>query len=928
MRKVILLVLVFFSSSLIFAQSSYTLTGIVKDTTNLTFTQYTSAALIRAADSVLQTFGRADEDGRFTLVTDTPGDYILLLEHPNFASYTRNIDIKDKHTDLGIIPLISRKQLLQEVVISGQQAITIKGDTVEYLADSFKTRQYDNVDELLKKLPGLEVSSDGTIKAYGQKVEKMLVDGEEFFSDDPAMVAKTLRAAAVNTVQVFDKKSDQAEFTGIDDGQKIKTINLQLKEDAKRGFFGRVGAGGGLPGYWENEAMINAFKGKRKMAAYATMSNTNKAGLGWSDQRQYGSSGSVSMTDAGDMMISMDGQEGVDWQGNFSGQGLPRTWNTGIHYDNKWWGDTLSFNGSYSFIKTIAEAINNTTTQYILPDTQYINTARSSSVGIAQNHNISLGSEYKIDSTSSVRLTIGGKYGISEGSTSYRTQATSSAGGLINENDQQQTSSGDNKSVNASIFYKKKFRKKGRTFSANVSGIWNENAANGILQSDYKLFVVDSSAHVNQRKDNLQQSLHVNTQLTYTEPLSEKAFFIFNYGLNLNNQEADRKSFDRNHDNGNPGTDVLDSLYSSHYVFNSLTNQGGVNFRYNPSKKINFSVGGNIAQSSYTQEDKMFDTTYRYAYLNFFPRLSLTFRKSQQSSLNFDYSGRTRQPTLTQIQPLRDNNDPLNIAIGNPDLKQEFDHNFSFFYYNYKVLTSQSMSFGLNLSVMQNAISQKQNVDISGKRTYQYVNVNGNYTSWAYASYGRKIISDFRGYLSVNVNYNHTNNFINNLANENNTLGVSPTLSLSYYKDTLLSLAYGFSPAYNNTVSSIRTDVKTKYWTFGQTFSGSLHLPAGFEIGTDINWNVRQRLYEQDKNNNVFLWNAYFSKSFLKDRSLVLKIYANDILNQNIGYSRIAEADQISESTYNTIQRYFMLSLTWNFTKTGSQGNNSIDTKN
>jgi hypothetical protein len=916
MRKFISTAFLIFLSFPLFAQNHYTLTGTVTDTVNMSPTQYTSVSLIRAADSVLETFGRADADGKFTVQTDSAGKYILLLEHPNFASYTDLVEISKAHTDLGEFPMISRKQLLQEVIISGQQAITIKGDTVEFNADSFKTRQFDNVDELLKKLPGLEVSSDGTIKAYGQEVKKMLVDGEEFFSDDPAMVAKTLRASAVDKVQVFDKKSDEAEFTGIDDGEKIKTINLKLKDEAKKGYFGKMSAGAGLPGYWENQAMINAFKKKRKISLYGIMSNTNKSGLDWDESNKYGSGNNFSVNDDGDFVSTSTNTGFSDWGGNYSGQGIPRTWTAGAHYSNKWYGDTLSFNGSYNYAKQISEAFNNRNTRYILPDTQYFNTSNSESTTQRQRHGLNAEAEYKIDSLSSIRLTLGGSYGISESNSEQHSEARSLSGALINENNQEQSASGQSQNVNASLYYKKKFKKKGRSFSANFSGNQNENQSDGFQRSDYTLYVIDTMQQINQRKSDLNTSLNFDTRLTYTEPLSEKMFLIFNYGLALNNQESNRKSFDV--DNTVPESDEINPLYSSHYLFNTLANQGGINFRFNPSKKISFNFGGNISNTQFTQEDKMYDTTYRYSYLNFFPRLSFSFQKSQQSSLRFNYNGRSRQPSLTQLQPLRNNEDPLNIAIGNPDLKQEFSHRLSLNYYSYKVLTSQNMNFGANVSVTQNAISQKQTVDVNGKRTYQYVNVDGNYSSWAYASFGKKIVSDLRGYLSVNMNYSHTNSFINNLPNETNTFSITPSLHLGYQKDTSYSISYSFNPAYNNSVSSIRTDIKTKYWTFSQNFDGSIHLPAHFELGTNVDWNVRQRLNEMDKNNNVFLWNAYVSKSFLKDHSLVLKLYVNDLLNQNVGYSRFELADQISESTYNSIQRYFMLSLTWNFTKTGA----------
>src|SRR5690606_3244476 len=189
----------------------------------------------------------------------------------------------------------------------------------------------------------------------GEKVQKMYVDGEEFFSDDPAMVAKTLRASAVDKVQVYDKKSDQAEFTGIDDGEKIKTINLKLKENAKKGYFGKIAAGAGLPDYWESQAMLNAFKAKRKVSVYGTMSNTSTTGLNWDDSRKYSNSGggTLEMSDDGTFSrtITRDEFDLDSWDGQYNGQGLPKAWNGGAHYSNKWLDDALSFNGNYQYGK-------------------------------------------------------------------------------------------------------------------------------------------------------------------------------------------------------------------------------------------------------------------------------------------------------------------------------------------------------------------------------------------------------------------------------------------------------------------------------------------------------------------------------------------------------------------------------------------------
>ncbi|HET8573713.1 MAG TPA: outer membrane beta-barrel protein [Edaphocola sp.] len=927
MHKIIYLFLTLCLSPALFAQTSYSLSGTLKDTLNFGYTQYTSVSLLKASDSVLQAFTRADTGGHFTLRTGSPGHYILLFEHPRFATFVDDINITAADTDLGVIPMISKSSLLKEVVIVGKNAISIKGDTIEYVADSFKTGQYENVEALLKKLPGLEVNRDGSIKAYGKEVKKMLVDGDEFFSDDPAQVSKMLRASTVQSVQVYDSKSKQAEQTGIDDGESIKTINLKLKDDAKHGYFGKIAAGGGLPDYWQNEAMINAFNKKRKLSAYAIMSNTEQGGLGWQERRDYGSGGNISYND-GNVTVTNGSNDMYGFDGSYHGQGLPKSWQGGLHYGNSWWGDTLSLNGSYSFNRNDAYALNNSVTQYILPDTQYFNYDHAESKRNSINHNVSFHTKYKIDSLSTLDLDINGGIGANRGNNFQQSTAQTSTGDMINENHQSQRSSGDNQRLGLSLQYNKKFRKKGRSFSASLSENLNHFASEGTLQSEYHLYALDSTKTIDQRKANENKSQDAGLGLSYTEPLAQKLFLLLNYHFTVTDQQSHLQSF--NHTPGSAGgyEDVLDSLYSSQYAYRIIGNRGGIGFKYNPSDRINMTLGGDIARTRYTQKDILYDSIINYSYLNFFPTFSFLYRKSRMSALSFNYYGQSQQPELSQLQPVHNNDDPLNVAIGNPDLKQAFRHRFRLFYNNYKVLNSQSIYASADFSLVQNAITMKQNIDLSGRRTYQYVNVNGNYSGGFWGGFGKKIAGKLTGYLNANISYDHTNNFINNLFNSNNTWSFSPGINLNYYNDTILSIGYSFSPAYNSTVSDIRTDIKTRYWNFTQSLDLSYQLPFHFKLGTNIDWHIRQQLSDDDHHNKVFLWNAWIGRSFLKNRSLVFKIYANDILNQNIGYSRITSANQISESNSNTIQRYIMLSLTWNFTHTGGNRLKSGETIN
>src|SRR4030095_10120403 len=293
MRKFTLFLLATFIIQFALAQSGK-LSGLIGDTSEHKPLSNAVISLLRPKDSVLVAFTRTKEKGEFVLNNIAPGSYILMITYPKFADYLEEIKIADTDFNIGKINIIRKSELLKEVVISQKLgAIRMKGDTLAFMADSFKVKEGATVEDLLKKLPGIQVNKNGEITAQGEKVQKVLVDGEEFFSDDPAVVTQNLRADAVKEVQVFDKKSDQAAFTGIDDGEKSKTINLKLKDDKKKGYFGKVKLGGGLPDKFENNGMLNAFKGKRKFTAFGTMANTGSAGLNWEDNDKFGGSNNI-----------------------------------------------------------------------------------------------------------------------------------------------------------------------------------------------------------------------------------------------------------------------------------------------------------------------------------------------------------------------------------------------------------------------------------------------------------------------------------------------------------------------------------------------------------------------------------------------------------------------------------------------------------
>lgn len=898
------------------------LKGQVADTLNDNPLQYSSITLIRAQDSILTSYARSGEDGRFSLQADTPGKYILLITYPGFADYIDAVKLPAEGLDLGRIPLISKTHLLQEVVVKQQiAAIKIKGDTTEYMADSFAVRDGASVEELLKKLPGIQVDKNGQIKTQGETVQKILVDGEEFFSDDPAVVTKNLDARAVERVQVFDKKSDQAEFTGIDDGEKMKTINLQLKEDRKKGYFGKVVAGGGTDEFFENQAMINAFKGRRKVAAFGIMANTGKTGLGWEDRDKFGGGNNVQVDEESGAVYSYStSDDGGGWNGSYSGEGLPKVWTGGLHYSDKWAQDQQHLSSNYRFSRQNTEVVGGNFTQYNLPDSAYYTNQSRRNFSTGDRHRIDGMYEWKYDSLSSVKINANAGYSDTRSTAHYTSESRGQSGAMLNNSTRQNNNDGTTRNINANLIWRKKFAKKGRSISLDINESFRGQETDGFLRSVNNFFSSDTlvgTTTIDQRKKVNSEQMQLSGKLSYTEPLSKVMFLELNYGLTVNNNTSENLSF--NKDNTESYM-ALDSLFSSHYDYDVLTHTGGSNLRF-VYKTVNFSFGTSVANARFRQKDLMYDTAYDRNYTNFFPRANFNWKIGKQTSFSLSYNGSTRQPSLEQIQPIRQNTDPLNISIGNPDLKQEFSNNFNIRYNDYKVLSGVYTYAGAGFSFTDNDISRTETVNEFGARVYRYINIDGNYNGWAYGGYGFKIKKlNLHVNLNGNINTNHIKNFVNGQANTSNNNSYSAGIGLNYDKENKWNIHYNPSVSFNDNRSTINTS-NTNFWTIQNELSGNVQLPYKFELGTDIDWNVRQKTVVFDNNNNVFLWNAYVSRKFLKGDKLVLRLYVNDILNQNLGFRRYGENNAISQNTYNTIRRYGMLSLTWSFSKSPTQPN-------
>jgi hypothetical protein len=910
--KTILIFFLFLAIQKSYSQSGE-ISGKIKDTLNKISLANATISLVRVSDSLLVKFIRTNADGSFKLSNIIAGKYFLMISNHTYADYVDKIIVDEKPLLLGIIPLITKAKLLEEVVVKQKiAAIRIKGDTTEYKADSFKVAANASVQDLLKKLPGITVNSRGEITAQGQTVKKVLVDGEEFFSDDPAVVTQGLRADAIDKVQVFDKKSDQATFTGIDDGEKNKTINLQMKEDKKKGYFGKVEVGSDFDKYRSSKVLANIFKAKKKLAAYITNDNTRFDGLDWEERKNYSEdlSSSMEMNEDGGMMFWSNGDD-FSW-----GEGFPTNTTAGLHYSQKWKEDKHNISNTYQYnnLGVIGETVTNTKT--LLNDSAYTTGYEKKLFDNTRNRNrLRTSYEWTIDSNSSLKTLITGSIINSKGNSNYLGNSADLTNNLINETERSLSSNERDQTFIGNILWRKKFRKKGRTVLINADFNFNNKNNKGFLFSKNTFYKPGFTQIelIDQYKINDEDKFSVVSKIVYTEPLWKNVFLELNYKFENNKNNAERITFAKN-GLSSEYADFIDSL-SNHFIFNNAANTAGFNVKYQ-GKKINFSVGSGIGAINYHLDDieKLSNRTLHFT--NYLPIATIGFTPKKQTRLNLSYNGKTKNPSLNQIQPIVDNTNTLNITTGNPNLQQEFSHNIGLNFSKYQVLKSKSIYLSANLNVTNNAIVSQNIYDkTTGKNINQYVNVNGNYMFYMWSHYSFELFESFNLNFGFSPNASRHINFVNGIKNINDNNSYRFSIGTGYWGDKWLNYNIDFSANYISSKSTINP-IETKYWEYNPRGSVEMKfkkIKCYFEL--ESNATIYQKSNSFANATNEFITNLTFKKSLDKAENWQLKLYFNDLFNTNVDINRNTTSNFISQTTNQAIKRFALFSIIYNFSK-------------
>ena len=910
--------LLLWCKGVVYAQVSQ-IKGQVVDTSMNTNLEHASIALMHAKDSILQASTRSDSKGKFQFDQVEQGDYLLWVSYPKYTDFVQNLhlDGSSESLDLGVMHMILVANLMHEVVITGNHMITIKGDTIEYDAKQFTLQEHAKVEDLLAQLPGIQVDADGTITAQGKTVEKVLVDGEEFFGDDPTLVTRNIRGDMVDKVQLYDKKSDQASFTGIDDGERTKTINIALKEDSKNGMFGKLDAGKAHNDLYLGQAMVNLFKGDQKFAAYVTSGNTNRLGLNWRESQNYGGGSGIGVNDDGGIMISLSGQDELEsFDGRYHGDGLPLAHNGGVHFDSKWADKKHSINANYKIGSLKVTGSSETLSQNNLPDGLLDSRSTASFDNYLFRHKADLRYEVQLDSTSTLRLGVDGGTKHSNTSSRYQAKTFDETGSQLNDGQRAVDNALDNQHFNADLLWNKKFKRKGRTLSIGLRPSIAHTQTDGYLDAQNRFYnasgTLDSTALTNQEKVQEEKQQQINSSMTYTEPLSDAWSLALSYTMGLQTGTSKLLSYDYD----GQAYSRLDSLYSNDYRLNSQHHGISGTLRYAQDKtNVGFTLGWNHTRLD--QLDGFTRDALKRAFNDLRPRIQFSYKIGPQKALNLSYNGRATQPSLQQIQPLRSNLDPLNVYIGNPDLQPAYMHSLNASYNSYKPISGESLFVYAYVNANHDPIVQDVTSDELGRTSYRYVNLGGhtplNYN--ASFSYGKnmKALGDVRLSLDLstrgNTYYNRSNGALNK------TFTNSSSINLRISKNVANSYRFNFSvgPSYNIQEASLQKQLSNKGFGLRGLGGGGIYLPGKFEIFTDASYLYEGATEVFDEPFNKFLWDMGVRKKFLKDASLIVTLAAYDILDQNTGFSRTASYNINTQKTYDTLHRYLMLSVSWDF---------------
>lgn len=886
---------------------AFNITGIVVDETGEALPT-ASLRLVTFADSTYVNATTSNTDGKFTFSGVRNGHYKLISSFVGYSPNTIEVKVNGKNVSLGKIELSPETVLLQETVVKGQRTpIKVMQDTIEFAAEAYKTQPNAVVEDLLKRLPGVEVDSDGKITANGKEITKILVDGKEFFSDDPTVASRNLPVDMVDRLQVVDRKSDLARITGVDDGEEETVINLTVKKHMKNGWFGNAEAGYGTDTRYAANFNVNRFWNDNQITFLGAANNINQ--LGFSD----GTSGRFQ---------------------RFGGsRGLTTSQSFGLNFNvgNK---EIFRVGGDVMYSHSDRDTRQRQERTYIFPDsTSY---EKSSRLARDRGHNLraDFRMQWKPDSfnTFEFRPNLSFNYNRSNSLDSSSVRAGNASRSLVRESHNDAASRGRSFEFGGEIIFNHNFRSRpGRSFSIHANYRLSNVRERSTTYSWNDFYLLNDYDVYDQYANNHTWSNTVGARLTWTEPLGNVKngnFITLAYRINYRWNNADKLTYDIpvTFPNDDPllppiidsnSPSFLEDL--SNRFRNDYMNQDiRAGFKH-VDKASTLDMGLSLTPSMMKSEDLLNSARNindRWQW-DFAPYLRYRYRMGKTRSINIDYRTRASQPSINQLQPVADMSDPLRVIIGNPNLDPTFTHNLNLRFQNFSSERQQSFMAMLFGSVTKNSIVSRTTYNQeTGGQTTTYENVNGVWNLRGMTMFSTPFAKEFTFNNHLMANYAHNVGFNNGLRNKSGNLNIRESFAVAWKPDNAM---FELRPYYGlqKTTNSVRTTAGNRLvHSYGGSFNGTYYTPFGIVLNSDLSYTATSG-YSAGYDSKQWMWNASISYQFLKGKAATLTLKAYDLLQQRKNISRSVTASYIDDTMYNSLTRYFMLSFSYRFNTFG-----------
>lgn len=878
----------------------------------------TGAVVTLSRDGKLLDAVLADDSGNFSIEAPDTGRYAIEVTFLGMDTVYRDVrlDSPDTVVNLGQLEMIEKGTMLAETIVTGiKTAVTAKQDTLEFNAGSFRTAPNATVEELLKKLPGVEVGSDGSITSGGKSITKILIDGKEFFNDDPKMASKNLPSDMVEKVQVVDRKSDLARLTGVDDGEEETVINLTVKKNRQNGWFGNVSAAYGTDKRYNGSFVVNRFQNGNQFTVLGGLNNVNDMGF----------------TDGGaGRFMSFGGGGGV-----LTSRRLGFNFNVGND-------DKFRVGGNVMYTYTDRDSRSRSASQYLFPDSTSWATQGTTVRDKGHNLRADFRMQWKIDDNNTLdfrpRFAFNSRKANSTDTSFLR--AGDPLRTLVNSSESYRANSGNSWQANGDLIFNHNFPSHpGRSFSVQLQYSFSSTRQRSTSLSDLIYYLAhDDDEELERFIDSKTWSNTFGGRLTWTEPLGDVSrgnFLSIAYRAQYKTNNADKYTY-----NLDPGMiDLLpefpseapegaeaDPTLSNRFRNNFISQELQVGYK-KVTKKLNLEAGMVFAPAQSESRDLIDsrrDIPTRYVW-NVAPYARIRYRFNTTTSLSANYRARTTEASMTALQPVADVSDPLHITVGNPELKPTFTQSVRMHFNSFNATSQQSIFGVLSVSYSLNSVVNRTTTDpLTGVRTTTYANVDGNFNIFGMGMITRPIgPRHWRFNANLGMRYTNSAGYINGDFNRSGNLSLNPRFGITYSNDWFqmsLNPAYTLGLASNSLAQ--QPDQTTH--TYGFSADATLTLPFGLSVSSDIDFSASTG-YLSGFNTSRWLWNARLDYSFLRDKSLSVFVEAHDILRQQTDITRTVSANLISDTETNDLSRYFMVGLTWKFNTFGKGKNTGIN---